>query len=64
MAWNEPGRSGEKDPWGGQRKKPGEGPPDLDQILRNLQEKLRALFPAARVVRVLRPDKGVPAEVV
>ncbi|OGI52847.1 MAG: HflK protein [Candidatus Muproteobacteria bacterium RIFCSPHIGHO2_02_FULL_65_16] len=44
MAWNEPGRSGEKDPWGGQRKKPGEGPPDLDQILRNLQEKLRALF--------------------
>ncbi len=41
MAWNEPGPGG-KEPWG-QRKKP-QGPPDLDQILKNLQERARGLF--------------------
>lgn len=41
MAWNEPGPGG-KEPWG-QRKKT-QGPPDLDQILKNLQERARGLF--------------------
>ena len=43
MAWNEPGGSGGKrNPWGGN--KPEQGPPDLDELIRNLQRKLGALF--------------------
>ncbi len=42
MAWNEPGGSGGKDPWG-QRKKD-QGPPDLDQIIRNIQRRLGGIF--------------------
>lgn len=42
MAWNEPGGSQDKDPWGGRRKKP--GPPDLDEVVRKLQQKLAGLF--------------------
>jgi membrane protease subunit HflK len=42
LAWNEPGSSGGKDPWG-QRKKD-QGPPDLDQIIKNIQDKLGGLF--------------------
>ena len=41
MAWNEPG-SGGKEPWG-QRKKE-QGPPDLDQVLKNLRDRVRGLF--------------------
>jgi membrane protease subunit HflK len=42
MAWNEPGGDGKKpqDPWGGGD----QGPPDLDEALRKLQEKLGGLF--------------------
>ncbi|MCG6897370.1 MAG: FtsH protease activity modulator HflK [Thiocapsa sp.] len=42
MAWNEPG-GGNKDPWSG---KGGgdQGPPDLDEVVRKLQEKLGGLF--------------------
>ena len=41
MAWNEPG-GGPKDPWSG---KGGEqGPPDLDEVVRKLQERLGGLF--------------------
>jgi membrane protease subunit HflK len=36
MAWNEPGG---RDPWGGQDRKPG-GPPDLDEVLRKLRQRL------------------------
>lgn len=43
MTWNVPGGSGNKDPWG-QRRKPEQGPPDLDQIVKNLQQKLGGLF--------------------
>ena len=43
MAWNEPGKSGGKSPWG-QGSKPGQGGPDLDQIVQNIQRKLRGLF--------------------
>ena len=43
MAWNEPGGpvDKDKDPW--QRKKD-KGPPDLDQIVKNIQNKLADLF--------------------
>jgi len=40
MAWNEPGNDN-KDPWG---KRGNDGPPDLDDVVRNLQNKLGGLF--------------------
>lgn len=52
MAWNEPGR-GNKDPWGsggnggnGSNRggRGGGNPPDLDEMIRNLQRKLSGLF--------------------
>jgi len=42
MAWNEPGGSGGKDPWGGRNDE--QGPPDLDEVVRKLQNKLGGLF--------------------
>lgn len=42
MAWNEPGGK-DKDPWGGGGKK-NDGPPDLDEAFKKLQEKLNGLF--------------------
>lgn len=41
MPWNQPG-SGGKDPWG-QPRGP-KGPPDLDEIIKNLQERVGGLF--------------------
>jgi membrane protease subunit HflK len=52
MAWNDSGNgngggssgggsSGNRNPWG---KRPQQGPPDLDQVLRNFQRKLSGLF--------------------
>lgn len=43
MAWNEPGggSGGKKDPWGGGG---GEGPPDLDEALQKLRERLSGIF--------------------
>ena len=41
MAWNEPGGGkGPRDPWGGKD----QGPPDLDEALRKLQDQLNGLF--------------------
>lgn len=41
MAWNEPGGGNNpKDPWGGGN----QGPPDLDEALKKLQEKMGGLF--------------------
>ena len=43
MAWNEPGGGKKnKDPWGG--KKDEKGPPDLDEAIKQLQDKLSAVF--------------------
>jgi len=39
MAWNDPGKN--ENPW---KRKPEQGPPDLDEVLRRLQRKLRSLF--------------------
>jgi len=41
MAWNEPGNSGDKDPWGD---RDGKGPPDLDEVMKNLQKKVSGIF--------------------
>ncbi|BAV33614.1 membrane protein [Sulfuricaulis limicola] len=43
MAWNEPGKPGDKDPWG-QRRKPGAGGPDIDRIVKDIQQKFAGLF--------------------
>ena len=43
MAWNEPGGSkDDKDPWGSRGGD--QGPPDLDEVVRKLQEKFNGLF--------------------
>lgn len=49
MAWNEPGRGG-NDPWGdkGGGRKGGDGPPDLDELIRNLQRRFSGLFGGGR----------------
>ncbi|MDO6515108.1 FtsH protease activity modulator HflK [Neptuniibacter sp. 2_MG-2023] len=52
MAWNEPGGNGDnKDPWGSGNNNRGgnkgggdQGPPDLDEALRKLQDKLSGIF--------------------
>lgn len=56
MAWNEPGGNGNnQDPWGGGNNNGGnrggnnngggdQGPPDLDEALRKLQDKLNSIF--------------------
>ncbi|MDJ0805687.1 MAG: FtsH protease activity modulator HflK [Gammaproteobacteria bacterium] len=41
MAWNEPG-GGNKDPWSG--KGGDQGPPDLDEVVKKLQEKFSGIF--------------------
>ncbi len=42
MAWNEPGGNGDKDPWGNRGNQ--DGPPDLDEIVRKMQDKVGGLF--------------------
>lgn len=47
MAWNEPGgNSNNQDPWGDRNKRGGQkqGPPDLDEALRKLQDNVKSLF--------------------
>ena len=41
MTWNEPGGNN-KDPWGGKRGN--DGPPDFDEVIKNLQKKLAGIF--------------------
>ncbi len=46
MAWNEPGgngSNGSKDPWGNKGRKQ-DGPPDLDEVFKKLNEKVTSLF--------------------
>lgn len=43
MAWNEPGGgSGGKDPWG--NRNADKGPPDLDEVMRKIQQKIGGIF--------------------
>jgi membrane protease subunit HflK len=43
MAWNEPG-GGNQDPWGGKNGGDNQGPPDLDEVVRKLQEQIAGFF--------------------
>ena len=52
MAWNDPDGN-ERDPWGGRRKD--QGPPDLDEVVRKIQEKLTAWFGGKQ-----RPQQTAP----
>ncbi|NOQ16681.1 MAG: FtsH protease activity modulator HflK, partial [Methyloprofundus sp.] len=42
MSWNEPGGDKNKDPWSGRNEE--NGPPDLDEAIRSLQDKLGGIF--------------------
>lgn len=42
MAWNEPGGGKDQDPWGQRGKE--QGPPDLDELVRKVQNKFGGLF--------------------
>ena len=45
MAWNEPGNNGkDNDPWGGGRRGGDQGPPDIDEVIKNLTKKFNSLF--------------------
>jgi membrane protease subunit HflK len=46
MAWNQPGNGDGKDPWGGRNNQ--QGPPDLDEVLRQLQQRLGGIFGGKR----------------
>lgn len=41
MGWNEPGNN-DKDPWGNRGKQ--DGPPDLDEVVKNMQKKINGIF--------------------
>jgi membrane protease subunit HflK len=43
MAWNEPGGPKNNDPWGNKNNND-QGPPDLDEVIKNLNEKVSKLF--------------------
>ncbi len=49
MAWNEPGNNG-RDPWGGGGggNRNDQGPPDLDEVVKKLQDGLNGLFGKAK----------------
>lgn len=42
MAWNEPGGSGNKDPWGNRNNQ--SGPPDLDEVIKKISNKISRLL--------------------
>ena len=45
MAWNEPGNNGkDHDPWGGGGRGGDKGPPDIDEVIKNLTKKINSLF--------------------
>ncbi|MCW8931152.1 MAG: protease modulator HflK, partial [Gammaproteobacteria bacterium] len=43
MAWNEPGGPKNNDPWGNKNNND-QGPPDLDEVIKNLNDKIGKLF--------------------
>lgn len=42
MAWNEPGGSKDRDPWGNRNKE--QGPPDLDEVVKKMRDKFGGIF--------------------
>jgi modulator of FtsH protease HflK len=61
MAWNEPGNDKKRDPWSGGGRDNEPQPPDLDDILRNLQQKLHGLFNGNRPVQRNRDNNNPPS---
>ena len=57
MSWNEPPDNKGQDPWGNRGR--GEGPPDLDDIVRKMQEGIGGLF-GGRPSRQKKGRKGFP----
>lgn len=55
MAWNEPG-GGDKDPWSGRGRE--QGPPDLDELVRKMQDRFGGLFGGRKKGGAGRPDGG------
>lgn len=48
MAWNEPGGNGnDQDPWGGGNRRGDQGPPDLDELIRKVRERMGGVFGGA-----------------
>ncbi|MCU7834351.1 MAG: FtsH protease activity modulator HflK [gamma proteobacterium symbiont of Taylorina sp.] len=48
MAWNEPGGPKKNDPWGNNNNNNDQGPPDLDEIIKNISDKFDKLFGAGK----------------
>jgi membrane protease subunit HflK len=45
MAWNEPGKNGDdNDPGGGGGRGKNDGPPDIDEVLKNLTKKFNSML--------------------
>lgn len=66
MAWNEPGGNGNnQDPWGGGNRGGGnrgdQGPPDLDEALKKLQEKMNGIFGGGGSSKGGSPGRGLGA---
>ncbi|MCI0399685.1 MAG: FtsH protease activity modulator HflK [Gammaproteobacteria bacterium] len=57
MGWNNPGGNGSKDPWG--QRDPDRGPPDLDQIVRKMQDRLGGWFGRGRTGMPGRRAPGI-----
>ena len=61
MSWNDPDDN-DRDPWGNRRND--DGPPDLDEVVRKMQEKIGGLFGgvAGWVALTARPPVELQAE--
>lgn len=46
MAWNEPGGSKDRDPWGNRNNE--QGPPDIDEVVKKMRDKIGGLFGGGR----------------
>ncbi|MCL4121235.1 UNVERIFIED_CONTAM: hypothetical protein GTU68_036765 [Idotea baltica] len=59
MAWNEPGgNSNDQDPWGNKKKGNKQGPPDLDDIFRKIQNSLNSLLGGQNTTKKSNNDSG------
>lgn len=57
MGWNNPGGNGSKDPWSGRNQD--RGPPNLDEIVRKMQDRLGGLFGRRRTGVPGRRPRGI-----
>ncbi len=62
MAWNEPGNNGGKDPWGSRDSD--KGPPDLDEVVKKVQDKLGGIFGGGGGQGRRKTTKGSPGLII